>query len=128
MDFLEDVVMPILGLLTAAGVVIGGVWFLACIQFEAGEQSVSGVVYNTSNNNFLSGNTTFSIRASEDTYVSEENRSSYCIKKDSPYVELVNKASKDKTLKVIVTTEKYFVIAGAPWECNSKVKVELANG
>lgn len=106
--------------------VLGTIWLIAfmCItHFALSEQVVSGVVYNTKNNNAISGKTTFSVRASEDTYVSEENKSSYCLPKDSPYIDLVNKAAQDKSIKVIVTTSKFFKFA-APWTCVDNVKVE----
>lgn len=87
------------------------------------EQNVSGIVYNTKNNSIISGNTTFSIRASENTYVSEENKSSYCLPPNSQYKELVNKAARDKRIKVVVATSKYFKLK-APWTCVDNVKVE----
>lgn len=87
------------------------------------EQNVSGIVYNTKNNSIISGNTTFSIRASENTYISEENKSSYCLPPNSQYKELVNKAARDKRIKVVVTTSKYFKLK-APWTCVDNVKVE----
>lgn len=106
--------------------VIGVIWlvaFLSITSFALSEQVVSGIVYNNKNNEALTGNTTFSIRASEDTYVSEENRSSYCLPPNSPYVELVNKAAQDKSTKVVVTTKKYFAFK-APWTCYPNVIVK----
>ena len=76
--------------------------------FALSEENVSGIVYNTKNNEFPMGNTSFSVRASVDTYTNEQNQSSYCLPPDSPYKELVNKAAVDKEIKVNVTTKKGF--------------------
>ena len=92
------------------------------IDFDYSNERVSGIVYNTKNDTLISGNTTFSVRASEDTYVSEENISSYCLPKNSEYIELVNRAAEDKNIKVVVTTKRCFVIK-APWTCIDNVKV-----
>lgn len=92
------------------------------IDFDYSNERVSGIVYNTKNDTLISGSTTFSVRASEDTYVSEENISSYCLPKNSEYIELVNQAAEDKNIKVVVTTKRYFVIK-APWTCIDNVKV-----
>lgn len=119
--FIEDVV------LIATGLFIALVFLLVLTapfaKVELSRQTVSGVVYNTKNDVFISGNTTFSVRASEDTYVSEENRSSYCLPPGSPYIKLVNEAARNKDIKVVVTTEKAFEWA-APWTCIDNVKVE----
>lgn len=95
---------------------------LFCVRFEASEQSVSGIVYNTQNSAALSGNTYFSVRAAVDTYVSQENQSSYCLPPHSPYIALLNKAAANKNIKVDVTTKKYFAIQ-APWTCKANVTV-----
>lgn len=92
------------------------------VSFKGSEERVSGIVYNTKNDHALSGNTTFSVRASVDTYVSQSNESSYCLPLHSPYIALVNKAAEDKNIKVIVTASKYFAIQ-APWTCKGNVKV-----
>lgn len=99
-----------------------GVW---CLRIEPSEQLVSGVVYNNTNNEWPLGNAGFSVRASTDTYVSEENQSSYCLPPNSPYKDIVNKAAQDKKIKVVVKTEKVFKIVGNPFECVDNVKVEL---
>jgi len=97
--------------------------FLALfVRFKTNDEVTSGIAYNTSNNAFISGNTYFSIRAGENTPVTEENQSSYCLPPNSPYKELVNRAAADKRVKVTVTSGKYFAIQ-APWECNSNVTV-----
>lgn len=106
----------------------GFIWLvclLSSIKVEFSEQNVSGVVYNAKNNSWPLGNTKFSIRASENTYVSEENRSRFCLPPNSPYIELVNKAAQDKSVKVVVTTEKMFEFVTNPWTCVDNVKVEL---
>lgn len=98
------------------------IWFLMSFKVALSEQNVSGVAYNVSNNSWLSGNTDFSIRASEDTYVSEENRSSYCLPPNSPYIKLVNEAAEDKTIKLQVETKKVFYL-DLPWKCPDNVTV-----
>ena len=108
------------------GAVVFGILFfimLLFISWKGSNEVVSGIVYNTSNDSLLAGNTKFSVRASEDTYVSEENRSSYCLPPNSPYKELVNKAAQDKKIKVIVEEKKYFAIQ-APWTCKDNVIVK----
>lgn len=105
--------------------VFGLILFVLFVRFNGVNERVSGVVYNTTNNSFIGGVTRFSVRASEDTYVSTENKSSYCLPPNSPYIALVNKAAEDKHIKVVVTTEKYFAIQ-APWVCNPNVKVTEA--
>lgn len=92
------------------------------LRFKTNNEVVSGIVYNTTNDSLLAGNTKFSVRASENTYVSEENQSSYCLPPNSPYKELVNKAAENKNIKVIVTKTK-FIALQAPWTCRDNVKV-----
>lgn len=94
-------------------------WF---ISFRLSNATVSGIVYNTTNNRFISDATRFSVRAGENTPVTEENESSYCLPPNSPYKELVNRAAMDKRVKVVVTADKYFAIK-APWVCQPNVKV-----
>lgn len=91
-------------------------------QAALSEENVSGIVYNTSNSSAISGNTRFSVRAAVDTYVTEENKSSYCLPKGSPYIALVNKAAANKNIKVQVTTKKGFWIK-KPWTCIDNVVV-----
>jgi len=102
-------------------------WFIQSIRIAVSEENVSGVAYNVTNNKFISGNTHFSVRASEDTYVSEENRSSYCLPPNSPYKKLVNEAAKDKTIKINVQTDKMFRVVSAPWVCADNVHVYRTN-
>lgn len=103
-------------------IVVGMFGALLFSRWEWSEDNVSGIVYNTTNNSVVSGNTKFSVRAAVDTYVSEENQSSYCLPLNSPYKELVNKAAADKNVKVQVTTKKGFWIK-APWTCVDNVTV-----
>ena len=115
--FVEAVIIVI-----TAGIVFG-LLFAACfVRFRASNEVVSGIVYNTTNDSLISGKTRFSVRASEDTYVSEENRSSYCLPSNSRYKELVNKAAQDKRIKVVVEARKYIAIQ-LPWTCHPNVKV-----
>lgn len=100
-----------------------GFWFMLCVDYEPSEQVVSGIVYNTTNNGALSGNTKFSVRASTDTYTNESNESTYCLPGNSPYKEIVNEAAADKTVKVVVTTKKFFAIKSSPWTCVDNVVV-----
>lgn len=97
---------------------------LFTINFQGSNERVSGIVYNTHNDTFIGGNTTFSIRAGENTPVTEENKSSYCLPAGSPYIALINKAAEDKTIKVAVEASKYFAFQ-APWVCYPNVKVTL---
>ena len=102
-------------------------WFLPSVRISVSEENVSGIAYNVTNNKFISGNTHFSVRAAENTYVSEENRSSYCLPPNSPYIKLVNEAAKDKTIKINVQTDKMFRVVAAPWVCADNVHVYRAN-
>jgi hypothetical protein len=99
-------------------------FFLALftVRFKASEERVSGIVYNTKNDHALNGTTTFSVRASVDTYVNQNNESSYCLPPHSPYIALVNKAAEDKNVKVVVVAKKYFAVQ-APWTCKNNVTV-----
>lgn len=103
-------------------VVILFIGLLFCHRWEWSEDNVSGVVYNTTNNAIISGNTDFKVRAAVDTYINEDNESSYCLPPNSPYKELVNKAAADKSVRIIVTTKKGFWLK-APWTCINNVTV-----
>lgn len=102
--------------------VVGLFGLLLFSKIEWSEQNVSGIVYNTKNNTAIGHNTRFSVRAAVDTYVTEENESSYCLPPNSPYKELINKAAANKDIKVQITTSKGFWIK-APWTCIDNVKV-----
>lgn len=111
-----------IGILVGIIIVVGLLFALFSISFKGSNEVVSGIVYNTKNDKLISGNTTFSVRAAVDTYVSEENQSSYCLPPNSPYKELVNKAAQDKQIKVVVTEKKYFAIQ-SPFTCKDNVTV-----
>lgn len=102
--------------------IVGIVFALLFVRFQLSNSVVSGIAYNTSNDSFIGGNTHFSVRAGENTPVTEENESSYCLPPNSPYKDLVNRAAQDKSVKIVVTAEKYFAIK-APWVCQPNVKV-----
>lgn len=108
--------------IVAIVVIVVPIWFLVSIKWQTNEELVSGIVYNNTNDAMISGNTSFSIRASENTYVSEENKSSYCLPPNSPYIPLVKQAAADKSIKVTVTASKKFQIM-APWGCMDNIKV-----
>lgn len=119
-----EVVLALVLLAIGAVVILGGLFFLiGSLHFETRDQNVSGVVYNVGNDNFLSGNTTFSVRAAENTYVSEENRSSFCLPAGSKYIGLVNEAAENKDIKVSVKTTKYLTGWKLPWYCEPNVTV-----
>lgn len=92
------------------------------VRFQLSNSVVSGIAYNTSNNSFIGDNTHFSIRAGENTLVTEENQSTYCLPPNSPYKDLVNRAAQDKRVKLVVTADKFFAIK-LPWTCYPNVKV-----
>lgn len=118
----DNNILTILGFLTVTILVLGLLFSLFFVRFQLSNETVSGIVYNTTNNRFISNATCFSVRASEDTYVSEENKSSYCIPPNSEYKELVNKAAQDKRIKVVVSANKFFVVK-APWTVQPNVTV-----
>jgi hypothetical protein len=97
------------------------------VRFQASQSVVSGIVYNTETNHAVSGKTTFSVRASVDTYVYHDqngntNESSFCLPPHSPYEALIEKAAADKNIKVVVTAHKYFAIQ-SPFTCQPNVTV-----
>lgn len=103
-------------------IILGILFATLFVRFKTSQEVVSGIIYNTTNDSFVGGNTKFAVRAAVDTYVSDANESDYCIPGNSPYKALINKAAADKTIKVIVTADKYFAVQ-APWVCNSNVIV-----
>lgn len=95
------------------------------IRFQPSEHVVSGIAYNVENDVWISGATKFSIRASVDTYVSEENKSSYCVPKGSPYIELINEAAQDKSIILIIRSAKVSpTLAEGVTTCYPNVTVE----
>lgn len=119
--YVEDWIVPATVLFFIT-VVVGLLGLAIFSKWTWSEENVSGIVYNTTNNSIVSGNTKFSVRAAVDTYVSEENRSSYCLPPSSPYKELVNRAASNKEIKVQVTTKKGFWLK-APWTCIDNITV-----
>lgn len=112
----------IVGLLTLAS--IAAIPLAIFSKWEWSEDNVSGIVYGTTNNAAISGNTDFKVRASVDSYIEKgSNESSYCLPPNSPYKVIVNKAAADKNIKVQVTTTKGFWFK-MPWTCIDNVKVE----
>ncbi len=114
--------IEVIGALVVVGLVLFLFFAMFFIRFNLSNETVSGIVYNTTNDRFISGATCFSVRAGENTYVSEENRSSYCVPKDSPYKDVINKAAADKRVKVRVDANKYFTVK-LPWTVYPNVKV-----
>jgi hypothetical protein len=114
--------IEVLGALFIVGLVCILIFAMFFVRFKLSNEVVSGIVYNTTNDRFISGATQFSVRASEATYTTEENRSTYCLPPNSPYKELVNRAAKDKRVKVEVEAKKYFAVK-APWTCQPNVTV-----
>lgn len=117
--------LGVFGVLLVLFLIFQGLYTLFKIRWQTSESVVSGIVYNVRNDEFISGNTSFSIRAAVDTVVTEENKSSYCLPSGSPYIELINRASEDKEIKVIVRTSKVpFTIAEGATTCMPNVTVE----
>lgn len=118
----EGFIGEAVGILIVLGLVVGFFWLLASIKWQTSDDVVSGIVYNNSNDALISGNTTFSIRASVDTYVNSSNESDFCLPAGSPYIPLVKQAAADKNIKVTVTASKKFEIM-SPWGCMDNVTV-----
>lgn len=114
--------IEVVGGFIIALLIIGFFGLLFCVRFKTSQEVVSGIAYNTTNGSFISGNTHFSVRAGENTYVNENNQSSYCLPPHSPYIALVNRAAADKNIKIVVTAKKYFAVQ-APWTCKNNVTV-----
>ena len=111
----------------AALTVAAPIYLLLSVRLQTSDNVVSGIVYNNQNNSMFGGNTYFSVRASENTVVTRENTSKFCLPPNSPYIKLVNKAAKDKNIKVIVTSSKVFTMVPSPWHCVDNVKVDRLN-
>lgn len=114
--------IEVIGALFVLVLILGFIFAIFFVRFKLSNETVSGIVYNTTNDRFISGATCFGVRASEATYVNEETKSTYCIPKNSEYKELVNKAAADKRIKVTVTANKYFTVK-LPWTVYPNVKV-----
>lgn len=116
--YIEDIAIIVVPLL-----ILAFMCGLSFVSFKSSNEVVSGIVYNTQNDKFISGNTTFSVRASEATYTNESNESSYCLPPNSQYKSLVNKAAGDKRIKIEVEERKYFTIQ-SPFTCKNNVSVK----
>ena len=103
------------------------IYCILSVRLQTSETIASGIVYNNQNNSIFTGNTYFRIRASENTIVTGENISRFCLPPNSPYIKLVNEAAKDKNIKVVVTRNKVFTMVPSPWHCADNVKVERLN-
>lgn len=103
------------------------IYLLFSVRLQTSDNVASGIVYNNQNNSIFIGNTYFSVRASENTVVTGENTSKFCLPPNSPYIKLVNEAAKDKNIKVVVTSNKVFTMVLSPWHCVDNVKVERLN-
>ena len=103
------------------------IYLLFSVRLQTSDNVVSGIVYNNQNNSIFGGNTYFRVRASENTVVTKENTSEFCLPPNSPYIKLVNEAAKDKNIKVVVTSSKVFTMVLSPWHCVDNVKVERLN-
>lgn len=114
--------IEVVGALVVVGLILGFIFALFFVRFKLSNETVSGIVYNTTNNRFISDATCFSVRASEATYVNEETKSTYCVPPNSPYKEIINKAAADKRVKVRVDANKYFTVK-APWTVYPNVTV-----
>lgn len=114
--------VEVIGALFVLLFIVALVFAMFFVRFKLSNETVSGIVYNTTNDRFISGATCFGVRASEATYVNEETKSTYCIPKNSEYKDLVNKAAADKRVKVTVTAKKYFTVK-APWTVYPNVTV-----
>ena len=121
---MENFIENNIGILTIIFCILlfGGLIAIIGVRWETSEQNVSGIVYNTRNSEFISGNTSFRIRAGENTPTTPENVSSFCLPPNSEYIELINKAAADKRVKVNITTKKGFWYL-APWKCTPNVIV-----
>lgn len=103
------------------------IYCILSVRLQTSETIASGVVYNNQNNSIFTGNTYFRIRASENTVVTKENISKFCLPPNSPYIKLVNEAAKDKNIKVVVTSSKVLTMVPSPWHCVDNVKVDRLN-
>lgn len=118
-DFLEYIL--------AALTVAVPIYLLFSVRLQTSDNVASGVVYNNQNNSTFGGNTYFRVRASENTVVTKENTSKFCLPPNSPYIKLVNEAAKDKNIKAVVTSSKVFTMVPSPWHCVDNVKVDRLN-
>ena len=114
--------IEVVGVLFVLLLIVGFIFAIFFVRFKLSNETVSGIVYNTTNNRFISDATCFSVRAGENTPVTEENQSTYCLPPNSPYKDVVNKAAADKKVKVRVDANKYFTVK-LPWHVYPNVTV-----
>ena len=119
-----EVLFAIITWTVLIGLVLGFFWFVASIRWQWTNDVVSGIVYDTQNDGLISGNTTFKVRASENMAVTEDTSPTYCLPPNSQYIALVNEAAADKTVKVVVKTNKTGFSVMTPWACQPNVTVE----
>ena len=106
----------------ALGIALGiGCLLIPGPNLITGTSVVSGFVYDVESDGFISGKTTFKVRASKDTATSTSH--TYCLDKDSPYVNLVVKAGEDHDKEVSVVREKGVYWANI-FQCGQKVTVK----
>nr|DAI27808.1 MAG TPA: hypothetical protein [Caudoviricetes sp.] len=103
------------------------IYCILSVRLQFSDNVVSGIVYNNQNNSIFGGKTYFNVRASENTVITKENVSEFCLPPNSPYIKLVNEAARDKNVKVVVTSSKVFTMVSSPWQCVDNVKVERLN-
>lgn len=111
--------LGVISVLVLVGVLLFAMFF---VRFKLSNEVTSGIAYNTTNNRFISNATGFSVRAGENTPITDENQSTYCLPPNSQYKDLVNRAAEDKRVKITVNAKKYFTIK-APWTCQPNVTV-----
>lgn len=119
------------GWIAVAAAVICGLWLLSLLfrmDCRTNEEVVSGIVYDASFDEIISGNTNFKIRAAAEMPTDEKTSSTYCLPKGSQYEELIREAAGDKNVKVKVTAHKFFEVKNAIWDCPETIEVERITG
>lgn len=115
-------------MVAVAGLGLFGLAKLFCISWMASEDVVSGIVYDATFDEIISGNTNFKIRASAEMYADKDTSATYCLPRGSQYEELIRKAAADKRIKVTVIAHKFFMVKNAIWDCPETIEVkELTN-
>lgn len=122
MNRLYDLGEILLGLFAIA-LVIGFPLLALFVRVQTSNEVVSGIVYDATFNSFLGNKTCFKVRASEAMAVSEYTSSTYCLNDESPYKAIVEKASRDKSVKVVVKRNKFFGLV-SPFRAVDNVEVE----
>ena len=104
-------------------IIVGCLLYLgASMDLNTSNKVVSGIVYNASFNNWPADVTRFSIRATENTVVTSENVSKFCLPKNSEYNFLIKKAAENKEIKLIVETKKSLFFH-EPFACSDSLKI-----